>query len=140
MRGVAVITRGAFAALIAMAACGGTERNTIRLPDKQPDTEKNDEPPVALNADPPVEYPRALFEQGIEGKVILRLYVDEHGTVVNDSTRIEESSGYPALDSAAVTAAPQFKFAPALRDGEPIATAFLQPVHFRHPQHASVTP
>jgi protein TonB len=95
---------------------------------------------VALNPEPPVDYPRALFEQGIEGKVILKLYVDEKGAVLVDSTRVAESSGYPALDSAALAAAPKLRFAPALRNGEPIATAFLQPVHFRNPQHGGITP
>ena len=50
----------------------------------------------------PVRYPPALLEQGIEGQVLLRLYVDSAGQVIPDSTRIAESSGYPALDSAAL--------------------------------------
>jgi hypothetical protein len=28
------------------------------------------------------------------------------------------------------------RFAPARRDGVPVATLFLQPVHFRHPARA----
>ena len=43
-----------------------------------------------------------LLEQGIEGRVLLRLYADSIGTLAPDSTRVAESSGYPALDSAAV--------------------------------------
>ena len=34
--------------------------------------------------------------------MLLRLYVDSQGKLIPDSTRIAESSGYPALDSAAV--------------------------------------
>ncbi len=91
------------------------------------------EPPVATNPEPPFEYPVALFEQQVEGVVLLRLYVTEAGTIVADSTRIEESSGFPELDSAALRSVAQLRFAPARRDGSPVATAFLQPVHFRHP-------
>jgi hypothetical protein len=31
----------------------------------------------------------------------------------------------------------QLHFAPARRDGVPVATAFVQPVHFRHPDLAT---
>ena len=96
----------------------------------------SDEPPVALNANSPVEYPAALQRERIEGTVLVRLFVDERGAVVADSTRIAESSGYPALDSAALSGAAALRFAPALRRGTPVATAFLQPVHFRTPTSA----
>ncbi len=95
------------------------------------------EPPVASNPEPPVEYPVELFERQIEGVALLRLFVTEAGTIVPESTRIEESSGYPALDSAALRSVVLLRFAPARRDGSPIATAFIQPVHFRHPDLAA---
>ena len=57
----------------------------------------------------------ALFDQGIEGTVILRLFADSTGKLVPDSTRVQESSGYPALDSAAVAASPSL----LLRAGAP---------------------
>jgi protein TonB len=93
-----------------------------------------EEPPVAINPVSPVRYPRALLEQGIEGQVLLRLYVDSVGRVIADSTRIEESSGYPALDSAALVASPELRFSPALHQGRPIAAPFIQPVQFRSPR------
>ena len=123
----------------AMLACGGTPDSTVRLPDNSA-TRKGEDPPVMVNPQTPVEYPAALFARGIEGKVILRLYTDSSGTLAAESTRVAESSGYPALDSAALAAVPRFKFAPALKDGEPVAGAFLQPVHFRHPQAGGTTP
>ena len=91
------------------------------------------EAPVATNADPPVAYPIELFEQGIEGTVILRLYADETGVVVPDSTEVAESSGYPQFDSAALTGVEQMTFAPARREGIPVPTSFYQPVYFRVP-------
>ena len=95
------------------------------------------EPPVASNPEPPVEYPVELFEQQVEGVVLLRLFVTEAGAILPESTRIEESSGYPALDSAALRSVDLLSFAPARRDGSPVATAFVQPVHFRHPDLAT---
>ncbi len=95
------------------------------------------EPPVVTNPESPVEYPADLFEQQVEGVVLLRLYVTASGTLVSDSTRIEESSGFPELDSAALRSVGQLRFAPARRDGLPVATAFVQPVHFRHPELAA---
>lgn len=119
-------------------ACSRSDANTVRLPDQA--TRRGDEPPVMINPVSPVEYPPTLFARGIEGKVVLRLRVDEAGHLVGDSTRIAESSGYPALDSAAVSAAPRFRFAPALRNGTPVAATFLQPIHFRHPEAGGTTP
>ena len=139
-RGEPTASNARYALTALVLACGRSDRSTVKLPEQQPATDRRDEAPVALNAEPPVEYPQALFEQGIEGKVILRLYVDEGGKVLTDSTRVAESSGYPALDSAALAAAPLLRFAPALHNGEPVATVFLQPIHFRHPQHGGMTP
>lgn len=94
------------------------------------------EPPVLTNPEPPVRYPPALFARRTEGTVVLRLFVDQEGQVVPDSTRVAEGSGHAALDSAATSAVAAMRFAPARRDGAPVATAFLQPIHFRHPDGA----
>jgi len=90
-----------------------------------------EEAPVAINPISPVRYPPALLAQGIEGRVLLRLYVDSAGRLIPDSIRIAESSGYPALDSAALAGAPELKFSPPLHQGQPVAAPFLQPVQFR---------
>ena len=81
-----------------------------------------------------------LLRAGIEGTVVVRMYVDEHGALVRDSIRIAESSGYPALDSAALAAAPKLRFAPALHDGKPAPAPFLQPFQFRNPARTEITP
>lgn len=133
MRGSAVLLLGL------MAACGKPERGTVSLPPEGAPT-KGYEPPVMIAPDPGVEYPPALFDQGIEGKVVLRLFTDTAGRVVNESTKVAESSGFPALDSAAVSAAPKFVFAPGRNNGTAVATAFLQPIHFRHPPRGGTTP
>lgn len=129
-------------AATAVLACQKGRDSVVTLPEGTPAaTEQGGKlPPVALNAQTPVEYPPALFDQGIEGTVILRLYADSTGKLVPDSTRVQESSGYPALDSAAVAAAPSLQFAPAQRDGAPVAASFLQPIYFRHPGSGGTTP
>ena len=101
---------------------------------------RGDEAPVPLDAQSPVEYPTALFDQAIGGTVVLRLFVTETGTVVPDSTRVQESSGYPALDSAALAAAPKLRYAPATRNGAPIASPFTQPIIFRAPERGGIIP
>jgi len=134
-----IARRGFALALLLLAGCGRRDDGTIRLSNRDPEpaTSPADQPPIATNPVSPMEYPAALLEQGIEGRVLLRLYLDSAGTLITDSTRIAESSGYPALDSAAVAGAPQLRFAPALRDGRPVAAPFLQPVHFRNPRSRS---
>ncbi len=121
--------------LAAALGCGDRGIGTVALGDHRPASTASpaDQPPVAINPVTPMTYPPALFEQGIEGRVLLRLYVDARGNLIPDSTRVAESSGYPALDSAALTGAGELRFSPALRNGRPVAAPFLQPVHFRHP-------
>jgi TonB family protein len=128
-------------ALALMAGCTRKDDGTMRLTDHAipPPVSPAEDPPVAINPVSPVRYPPALLEQGIEGRVLLRLYVDSAGTVVPDSTRLAESSGYPALDSAAIAGARELKFSPALLQGRPVAAPFLQPVQFRSPRSRSTT-
>lgn len=97
------------------------------------------EPPVALNADSPIQYPPKLYEQRVEGDVVLRLFVDSTGRLAPESSKVAESSGYPALDSAALTGVKKLRFAPARRHGLAVAAAFLQPVEFRHPGAAGAS-
>jgi TonB family protein len=127
---------GSLAGATAMLGCSDRTVGTVALADHQPAATEStaDQPPVAINPVTPMVYPPALLEQGIEGRVLLRLFVDAQGTLVLDSTRVAESSGYPALDSAALTGSTELRFSPALRNGRPVAAPFLQPVHFRHPR------
>ncbi|HET9012877.1 MAG TPA: energy transducer TonB [Gemmatimonadaceae bacterium] len=92
-----------------------------------------DEVPRMLNSDLPFRYPAALYARKIQGNVTLRLRIDRDGQVAADSTRIEESSGYAALDSAAVKGSQELHFIPAKLRGEPMPVTILFPVYFRHP-------
>jgi protein TonB len=93
-----------------------------------------DETPKILNEDLPFHYPPALYARKVQGNVTLRLYVDREGQVTPDSTRIEESSGYAGLDSAAVKGSQDLRFAPAKLRGAPLGVSILFPVYFRHPE------
>jgi TonB family protein len=128
--------------VLTLLACDRDDDGTMRLADHAvaPPVIPAEEPPVAVNPVSPVRYPPALLAQGIEGRVLLRLYVDAAGRVIPDSSRIAESSGYPALDSAALAGSPELRFSPALHQGHPIAAPFLQPVQFRSPRSGVATP
>lgn len=67
-------------------------------------------PPRFLGGSEP-RYPADLQEQGIGGTVLLRLTVTDDGRVA--SVEIAASSGYEALDNAAVRAAYSYSFAAA---------------------------
>jgi TonB family protein len=130
-----------FAGIVLAGGCRRKSDGTLTLPaDPAATGVRRDEPPVAIDPESPVGYPPALYQQRISGTVLLRLFVDETGRVFPESTKVQESSGYPALDSAALVGAPKLRFAPALRNGVPVATLFTQPVHFRHPDRGGTTP
>jgi TonB family protein len=111
-------------AFLVLAACQG--RNSPPAAG----TTENDVP-VAVNSGSPFQYPSDAYDQGAEGQVRLRLYVDSAGRVQPESTRVASSSGTPALDSAAVRGSAQLQFAPAHRNGQAVGMAFYQPVIFR---------
>jgi TonB family protein len=122
--------------LFVVATTGCMERDTTQKMAQafQARARYPDEMPKVLNTDLPFRYPAALYARRVQGNVTLRLYVDTTGQVRADSTRIEESSGYAALDSAAVKGSQELRFVPAKLRGEPLATTVLFPVYFRHPE------
>src|SRR6478752_7473300 len=89
--------------------------------------------PVMLNKELPFRYPPALYAQKVQGNVTLRIFIDRDGTIVPDSTRIAETSGFTALDSAAMKGSRDLKFEPAKTQGQPVPVSILLPVYFRHP-------
>lgn len=118
-------------------ACGG---DGDAEGDSAPPRPPEHEPPVMTNGNSPVEYPLDLFERGVEGTVLLKLYVNVDGSIVPESTQVAESSGEAALDSAAVAGVSSMQFSPARRRGEPVPAAFFQPIHFRLPNSAASNP
>ena len=105
-----------------------------RLPKAFSNALAPDEPPTLLTEQLPFKYPAALYARKVQGNVTLYLFIGRDGRVLTDSTRLEEPSGFPALDSAAIAGAPGLRFVPAKLHGEPMAVSILFPVYFRHPE------
>jgi len=116
--------------LTLVAACQKGEGSGLpfQTVGRQPDVA-----PVLLNKELPFRYPPALYAQKVQGNVTLRIFIDSNGSTVADSTRIAETSGFTALDSAAMKGSRDLKFEPAKTMGQPVAVSILLPVYFRHP-------
>jgi protein TonB len=81
---------------------------------------------VASNRGP--DYPPSAWQQRQQGTVLLRLHIGADGAVIRVETR--RSSGVPALDAAAIAALSVWRFLPAERAGQPVASYRDQPVSF----------
>jgi TonB family protein len=64
-----------------------------------------------------IEYPPEVYKNGIEGKVLVNIIINDSGTV--DSVAIAQGL-HPVLDSNVVQAARQFVFTPAIAGGKPV--------------------
>lgn len=84
-------------------------------------------PPTILSKVLPI-YPQTALEKGIEGIVILSVYVGLNGQPQKIETKT--SSGISELDNSASTAVAQWKFSPAAQGGQAIASWFEVPVRF----------
>lgn len=85
--------------------------------------------PASLDArfrNRPPRYPHEAAVRGEAGTVLLLIHVAANGETA--SAEVAQSSGYPALDSAAVAAARSWHFHPAIRDGQ--AVPFDMPFRF----------
>jgi TonB family protein len=116
-----------------VAGCGKGE-SSPRVPPPRDPGPRPDEMPALLNAELPFRYPAALYARKVQGNVTLRLYIDRDGRVLADSTQVDEPSGFPALDTAALKGSRELHFVPAKLRGEAIPISILFPVYFRHPE------
>ena len=87
-----------------------------------------------VNRDLPFHYPGSLYARRLQGNVTLRLHVDADGQTVPESTKVVETSGHAAFDSAAIAGSHDLRFVPAKLRGEPMGMTILFPVYFRHPE------
>jgi protein TonB len=120
----------ALIAVVIAAGCKNGDGSSLpfQTVGKQPDVA-----PVMLNKELPFRYPPALYAQKVQGNVTLRIFIDREGAIVSDSTRIAETSGFTALDSAAMKGSRDLKFEPAKTQGQAVPVSILLPVFFRHP-------
>ncbi|MGB7987834.1 MAG: energy transducer TonB [Candidatus Methylophosphatis roskildensis] len=76
----------------------------------------------------PPNYPAAAKRMGEQGRVVLRVELDETGKV--SAARVTRSSGSARLDQASLAAVGQWHCNPARRGGEPVKAVALQPFEF----------
>jgi protein TonB len=93
-----------------------------------------DELPVILNKELPFRYPPSLYSKRVQANVTLRVFIDQEGQIVSESTHVAESSGYAPMDSAAVKGSSELRFIPAKTRGQAVPVSILFPVYFRHPE------
>jgi protein TonB len=84
---------------------------------------------VSFRHAPPPEYPDAARKDGKEGRVLLRVLVDEEGK--SKLVEINLSSGSQVLDHAAAEAIKRWRFSPARYGDSPTASWVKIPVDFR---------
>jgi TonB family protein len=85
--------------------------------------------PAMKNSELPFRYPADLWRAGVEGDVVLRIYITETGVV--DSVQVAGPSGDERLDSLAVEGARRLMYHPALKDDKPVAVWAKLPVRFQ---------
>ncbi len=73
-------------------------------------------------------YPPVLRDAGIGGTAVLWVLIDRTGSVTR--TRLVQGSGRVELDEAAAAAMRQFRFTPALSQGEPVPVWIQLPIRF----------
>lgn len=75
------------------------------------------------------EYPPLLREAGIGGRIVLFFFIDSTGLV--QDVRLEESSGHPALDEAALRVASVYRFEPAKDRDQNVPVWVMFPITFQ---------
>ncbi|MEQ1591714.1 MAG: energy transducer TonB [Thiobacillaceae bacterium] len=83
---------------------------------------------VSCPVRPAPAYPALSKKMGEEGKVVLRVELDEAGRFA--TVRVVSSSGFSRLDEAALTAVKNWHCNPAQRNGQPVRAVALQPFNF----------
>ena len=86
------------------------------------------DPPVPLKAIRP-KYPKAAKEAGIEGTVMVQVFVNEKGRVTE--TAILRGIPNSGLDEAAIKAIEKVKFRPARQGNKKVGVWISIPVNFR---------
>lgn len=89
--------------------------------------------PVPLpGSSPAPEYPASALRRGESGTSVVRIDVDANGNPTN--VALVQRSGSRALDRAAVDAVRVWRFQPAHRNGQPVASSLEIPFDFKPAQ------
>ncbi|MGO1001866.1 TonB family protein [Lysobacter sp. CA196] len=91
-----------------------------------PDTLARPEPSTVERSPP--RWPAIVDEKGLSGEVVVLVLLEEDGW--KHEVRVGTSSGDPAIDSAAVQAAENWRYEPAVLDGKPVRTVLRWSMHY----------
>ncbi|MEE8175353.1 MAG: energy transducer TonB [Gemmatimonadota bacterium] len=105
----------------------------VEEPEWVPPFIPHDTPPKLMNTGELVRlleagYPTELKEEGIEGVVLLWLFIDEAGRPVK--LQLRRSSGFRSLDRIAQDVADQMRFRPAYNQDRPVGVWVAQQIRF----------
>jgi protein TonB len=78
---------------------------------------------------PKPKYPDTARRDGKEGRVLLRVLVNEEGRTA--SVQVNRSSGVESLDQAALEAIKRWRFSPARLGDRPVESWVRIPIDFR---------
>jgi protein TonB len=73
-------------------------------------------------------YPDSARRRGIEGTTLLKIRVSDQGEVVE--VLVDQSAGHDDLDQAAIAAVKKWRFEPARKGNQPVASWAKLPVRF----------
>ena len=112
------------------------EHEVIPQPVVEPSQTQMQTGPVTLSSELSVScpklsaptYPAISRRMGEEGKLMLRVELDEDGRI--DQAQVVDSSGYDRLDKAALEAVKSWQCRPSIRNGQPVRAVALQPFNF----------
>ena len=90
--------------------------------------------PAAYLSNPKPEYPQQAREDREEGLVVLRVLISSEGLPMN--IQLDKSSGFRALDAAAVSGVKRWSFTPATHSQRAIEAWIDIPIRFRLDQDA----
>ena len=84
---------------------------------------------VSYAYSPKPEYPDSARREGKEGRVVLRVLVDEEGK--SKSVEVNDSSGSETLDRAAAEVIKRWRFSPARYGNKSVESWVKIPIDFR---------
>lgn len=87
---------------------------------------------------PQPPYPDSARAGGEQGSVLVDLYVRPNGRIAK--YRVAQSSGFGDLDDAAVEGVLNWRFVPAVHDGDPVSDWTTVRIVFELPQAARAQP
>lgn len=87
----------------------------------------NQDAKILLQSAP--EYPASSLRKRESGIVLLKVTIDDKGTVINAD--IEKSSNYRTLDRAARKSVTKWKFSPKIENGVAVSSQLLIPIEYK---------